>query len=1536
MHEMIRIGPSAVLAALLLILLCLGPVSGTETGDASIMVDALSSQQVQFIKNVGQSPDIIKYQAKSQGYSFDFTESGMLVSGLVVKDDDGNESAIRPLIVTVQGAQNGSAIEPLDQLPGYANFLIGQNESDYQRYVPWYGAIQYTEILPGINLTYTGAEGKLKREYLVQPGADPASIKLLYDGAENITLTDEGDLIVSTPFGDLHEAAPVTYQETDGARIEVNSAYTLLDDGHVGFVIGEYNKDNPLIIDPYLEYSTYLGGNLEDYGWDITMDTDGNAYVTGVTSSCDFPVVSPVNVNAPIRYNGTYCHNSRDAFVTKITQASGGNATIAFSTFLGGTSADFGQGIAVDSLKNIYITGYTYSDDFPVMLPIQNGGRLHGLSDAFVTKIRADGANFWYSSYLGGNFDDKAFDIAVDSLNAAYITGSTVGNSEYKRPEENFPTTSGAYQEKPNTNAVMGDAFASKISPTGNSLEYSTYLSGDNQDVGKGIAVDGQGRAYIVGTTSSGNLIPANVPGKDKILKGSQDAFLFKMNFAAGTPPEYATYLGGSTGYDYGEAVAVDTAFSAYVTGATASTDFPVTLYAKQKTKGWKYDFFDKDAFVTKFNADGSDHLYSTYLGGSSEDWGYGIDVDNQGRAYVTGYTKSESFPKLDSIKTITANGDQDGFLTCVNADGSNWVYSTVFGGYKAETSRSVVVSPDGNTTLLAGWTSSPSIMNLISGEDCDNDCFPVLRWIDQTTYPIGQNRYIGGNFSGGDTNTYDAFVMKFGRSNLQPSLSVNETCGEVPLTVKFSDNSGSSANIVQRIWAFGDGNYTSTGSAAQDVDYTYNRFGTYQATLTLISYTGSAVSSPVSVTACNPYISANYSMTGFNISHDPIYVPWKTGITFTGTANFTPMMWDWSFDDSTANVTGQTQTRQFPIQRNYNVTMTARAGCCGNISVRKIVTAVAPPYAEFSNISNRLNICPGDTVQFEDMSWVDSLHGVPTSWQWDFGDGKTSTLQNPVNKYEHSGTYVVSLTVANAAGTSQPRVKSGYVIVKGEVDAGFEADTKTGLSPLLVNFTDKSTGYPQEWEWDFGDGTAKQKKYVPNATHTYQNPGRYYVNLSTWGYCGDFDAANLTEYITVNGNITPVINFSYSQGGTYLNQKINGTSPLSVYFRGNTSTGFLIDEFWWNFGDGNSTPHQMREPGWPADNTWVNTSHQYSTIGDFTPVLQVINNTWSGSETSGYQYENYVGVYSPLIANFQVSPSSGVVGQPFQFSDTSLGNPLTWNYTFGDGNTSNEQNPVHTYSTNGLKHIWLNVTNKYGQQNFTNVRTLSIGQSSNQGTVRFIPSDISLVTGMGSARKVQVQMDPADYGISSFTIKYDLDNTTTSNFYAVAERPSWIDADKWNSYIEPAGRAQYLTVSGWSTTGMPPGSRNVSLGNITLIGTSTGNNIIRLNSSSVAQYGASFMSLNHIPAGIHVYQVPPLPGYTSPPQDLKPDGLRDGLLDDFDGNGAVNSADVRVFFLAYSTGALSSYPIPPFDYNHNGVIDAHDITTFFNAYSTW
>jgi PKD repeat protein len=1532
----------------------------------NITIDALSSQPVQFIKNIGQSPDIIQYQAKTQDFSFDFTGTGIVILGIPEGDTGMNQSVITPLVVTLEGARDTAGIEPIDPLPGYANFLKGQNESAYQRYVPWYGAIRYPEILPGINLTYSGRNGILKREYLVRPGADPSSIRLKYEGAENITLTGEGSIVVRTPFGNLTEAAPFSYQESNGTRINVDSRYVLLDNGQVGFIMGEYNPDVPLVIDPYLEYSTYLGGSLEDFGMDIAMDTTGNAYVTGYTASCDFPVLNPINVTSPVIFNGSYCHNSIDVFVTKLTQPAGGNATIVFSTFIGGISADFGRGIAVDSLNDIYITGDTFSSDYPVMLPIQNGGRIHGLNDAFVTKIRSDGANFWYSSYLGGNFADQANDIALDSLKSAYITGSTVGNSQYKKTEENFPTTSGAYQEVPNTNAVMGDAFASKISPTGNSLDYSTYISGDNQDVGNGIAVDGQKMAYIIGTTSSSNLLPSGVSGYQKTLKGSQDAFLFKMNFAAGVPPQYATYLGGTTGYDYGEAVAVDTANCAYATGATASTDFPVTLYAKQKTKGWKYDYFEKDAYITKFSADGSNLEYSTYLGGSSNEWAYGIAVDTSHRAYVTGYTKSESFPKYDSIKSVTVSGDQDGFLTCVNADGSDWVYSTVFGGTRDEVSHGVAVSNDGNKTLLTGWTSSPSIMNLVSGDSCYNDCFPVIWWINQTTVStdsilrsensmestydgsrliatnsVAENSvgamYVGGNFSGGDVNTFDAFVMSFGRSSLLPSFSPNLTCGATPLTVAFTDTSGTSANIVQRIWNFGDGNVTSFGSAPQNVDHTYTSSGTYQVTLTVISYSGSAISDPVTINACKADISADYSMPGYNTSVSPVDVPWHTSITFIGSANFTPAMWDWSFDDSTANATGQIVTHQFSTQRIYNVTMTARGGCCGNYTVVKRVRSVAPPRAEFGNLTPRLYICPGDSVTFQDQSWVSSEYGPPTSWIWDFGDGSaTGTTQNPSHVYSHAGTYKVSLTVSNSAGTSQPAVKQGYVIVVGEVDAGFDADVKTGLAPLQVNFTDKSTGYPMNWEWDFGDGSAHV--YTQNATHTYTQIGRYYVNLSAWSRCGDFDAANLSEYITVNGNISPIILFR-TTGSTFTSNKVNGTNPLTVYFSGNTTSGSLIDEFWWNFGDGTSTPHQFRNPStWPADdNTWVNTSHQYTAVGDYTPVLNVINNTWAGTSTTGHQYDNYVGVYSPLIANFSVSQYTGVVGQQFQFTDLSLGSPSTWNYTFGDGNTSTEQNPTHAYAANGPYHVWLNVTNPYGAQNFSDVRTITINPSSTTGRVVFIPQDIPIVSGSGSARKIQLQLDRADYGLSSFTMKFDLDNTTSSNFYAVAERPWWIDSDKWAYNPQPVGRAQYMTLSGWNNTGgIPAGSVNVQLGNITLIGSSAGNNILRLNGTSIAQYGSSFMTLTHIPAGIHVYEIGALLGNPNPPGDLKPDGLHDGLLDDFDGNGVVNSNDVTTFFQAWSTGALSSVPVAPFDYNHNGSIDTDDIVKFFNEYTHW
>ncbi|MBP9008611.1 MAG: SBBP repeat-containing protein, partial [Methanospirillum sp.] len=486
-----------VLAALLCILLCCIVMADNQ----EINYTDISAHPVQFIENVGQAHEDILYQVKSSEFSFDFTKDALLVSGPSGDCEECGENVTTPVIVTVADAEENVTVEAFDKLDGYANFLIGKNESDWQQYVPWYGGIRYREILPGIDLSYSGKQGVLKREFTVREGADPNAIRLIYGGNEGLSLTEDGSLQVVTSFGNLTERAPYSYQVIDGNTIEVESSYQIFENGEVGYTIGEYDPVYPLIIDPYLEYSTLLGGNLEDYGMDIARDSSGDVYVTGYTSSCNFPLRDPTVINtAYLKFNGSYCHNSRDAFITKIgINQTTGNASITFSTYLGGDKADFGRGIAVDSLKNIYVTGDTFSEDFPIMLPFAYGDRLHGSNDAFVIKLDPTGAIIRWSDYLGGNFADQANDIALDSLNAVYLTGQTVGNSPYKKLEQVFPTTPNAYQTAPNPDAVMGDAFAVKISPTGQVLEYSTYISGSGQDYGNGIAVDGQGMAYITG-----------------------------------------------------------------------------------------------------------------------------------------------------------------------------------------------------------------------------------------------------------------------------------------------------------------------------------------------------------------------------------------------------------------------------------------------------------------------------------------------------------------------------------------------------------------------------------------------------------------------------------------------------------------------------------------------------------------------------------------------------------------------------------------------------------------------------------------------------------------------------------------------------------------------------------------------------------------------------------------------------------------------------------------------------------------------------
>lgn len=1527
---------SAVLTALLCMTICCCLVVAE---DDSIISQEISSAEIQFIENAGQAHEDILYQVKSAKFSFDFTRDSLIVSGPVEDCEECGEAGISPLIVTLEGVNDDATIEALEQLPGYANFLFGSNESDWQQYVPWFGGVRYNDVLPGISLTYTGKDGVLKREFEVSPGSEPGSIKLVYEGADGISIEEDGSLLVKTSFGNLFELAPYSFQDIDGERITVESAYILNEDGSVGYTIGEYDPAYTLIIDPYLEYSTLLGGSLEDYGMDIARDSSGNVYVTGFTSSCNFPLINPILPTPPANFNGTYCHNSRDVFVTKIGVNQTGNATILFSTYLGGNHADFGRGIAVDSLNNMYICGDTFSEDFPRVYPFAYGERLHGSNDAFVLKLHSSGGIILWSSLLGGNFADQANAIALDSLNAVYIAGQTVGNSPYKKLEEVFPTTPNAYQTSPNPNAVMGDGFAAKVSPDGKRLEYSTYIGGAGQDYATGIAVDGQGMAYVTGTTTSTNLLPAGVPGYQKTLKGGQDAFLFKMNFQAGVPPLYATYLGGSSGYDYGEAVAVDSAGSAYVTGATASLNFPVTNMAMQTVKGWQYDAFEKDAFVTKFSSDGTSLIYSTYLGGTMDDWGYGIAVDDTGRAFVTGYSRSSQIPRSGLVSSIKpASGGQDGFLTLISSDGRRAEFSTLFGGYRDDVSRAVAIAPDGNSSFVTGYTSSPTLMNLVTGQNCGDMCFPVYKWINQNVY--GPRTYVGGNFTGDFRGSFDAFVMKFGQPTLTPSFTADPVCGYPDsngnLTVGFTDTTTGTGNILNRLWNFGDGTPIRDSGTSTVISHNYTDPGTYLATLTIQTYTDTMVSNPRPITYCHGQMSANYTVAGYNNTADPIDVPINTPITFNGWAkNFTPTAYEWYFADGTANQTGQSTIHTFSQQGTYRVNMTAVSDTCcfasGNLVGSRLVRVVAPPYAEFTGLP--LSGCVPHTVTFTDTSPTTATHGPPTAWQWNFGDNTNIvTVQNPTHTYLHAGTYTVSLTASNIAG-SDKFTRTGYIIVNDNGTAGFVGTPRADTAPFEVQFTDKSTGSPVNWRWDFGDGSSVFEGANPdiykNPKHTYQTSGTYSVSLTVDSSCGGTASANYTNYITANPNMTPRLLFGNNTFATMSGNPVNGTSVLNVTFLANSSDGSLIDQAVWNFGDGNTTT-QTRGWGWPLDNLWFNLSHKYYTIGDYTPVI-TISNTSDGSGTSGGLYTDWIGVYSPLVVNITAIPETGVAGQPILLVDNSEGDPVDWRWSFGDGtpSVSGVSSTTHSYASSGVKTVTLEVWNRYGKTAYGE-RYVTIGTPSGTGVVNFVPQNITMLTGNTNYRVINLLLDRADYGLSSFTVKVDLNSTARARIRNWAVQPAWVD--QFTYAVSPTFDS--ITLSGIKTSGLiPPGSRNVSLGNISLLGVTQGDANITLNATSTAQYGASFMSLTGVPGDIHVYSIGPLPGYTNPPGDLWPAGIHDGLIDDFDGNGAVNTADVTAFFNAKAGGALVGLPVAPFDYNQNGRIDDHDIIVFFNRY---
>jgi hypothetical protein len=677
----------------LALLSTLAPASPTVAPDKKVQVQAnYGKLPLSFEANQGQTDAQVKFLARGQGYTLFLTPTETVLSlnkpqvkaktrtSSLTKSMPPSEMTSSVLRMQLVGANSAAKMVGREPLPGKINYLIGKEPSQWHTQVPTYGKVAYKSVYPGIDLVYYGNQGQLEYDFVVAPGADPHNIKLAFKGSSHIEVSPAGELVLHTANGDIRMHKPVIYQEIDGARKSIIGGYVLKDGQTVSFQVATYDATRPLIIDPVLVYSTYLGGSSGDGGASIAVDQLGRTYVTGSTRSSGFPLK-----NVPQPTHG----GDSDAFVAQLT--ADGRA-LRYATYLGGSRFDGGEGIAVDLRGQAYVTGSTGSPDFPTKNALQPVlGRLDG--DAFVAKLSADGSALRYATYLGGTRFDRGSGIAVDLRGQAYVVGTT--------ESLDFPTIN-ALQA---TLRGHSDVFVAQLKADGSALRYSTYLGGSGYlDQGRGIAVDLRGQAYVTGNTQSPDFPTKNAvqPSFGGERGSDVDAFAAKLS-ADGKALRYSTFLGGNKS-DFGSGIAVDLRGQAYVVGGTQSPDFPTKNALQPALSG------PGDAFVVQFSADGSALRYSTYLGGSGGDEGSGIAVNLRGQAYVTGGTNSADFPIVNALQLVLgdSSGDfGDAFAVQFATDGMTLRYSTYLGGSSGDGGNGIAVDPRGQVYVVGSTNSS-------------------------------------------------------------------------------------------------------------------------------------------------------------------------------------------------------------------------------------------------------------------------------------------------------------------------------------------------------------------------------------------------------------------------------------------------------------------------------------------------------------------------------------------------------------------------------------------------------------------------------------------------------------------------------------------------------------------------------------------------------------------------------------------------------------------------------------------------------------
>jgi hypothetical protein len=672
------------------------------------IVDALGRQNpdfgntpLYFIPNKGQVHQKAKFYAKTSRYTLWMTKKGLIFDSTRKIGEQGKIGRDVSRFVFLDANQNPEMV-PLDITLHIVNYIKGSDPSKWHTDLQTSKAVMYKNIYKNIDLKVYGIEKQIEYDWIVKPGGDPENIRFAYNNIKGTRIDEKGNLRIQTEFGELSHKCPISYQVMKGEKVAVAVDFRKINGNTYGFRVDDYDKNHELVIDPVvLAYSTYLGGGGDEHAFGLAVDSSGRAYVTGDTASTDFPTddayqntsgggnidvfVTKFSASGTSLVYSTYLGGSgsdageaiqvdgsgkayvtgfagstdfptqgayqnahgggdKDVFVT-VLSASG--SSLSYSTYLGGSGDEEGFALALDSSKNIYITGRTASTDFPMQNAYDDTftPSVANEYDAFVTKIDSSGSSLSYSTYLGGSKKETGYGIAVNGSNA-FVAGRTTST--------NFPLLN-EYQSAHGGGDY--DAFITKFSSAGNNLIYSTYLGGSDTDSAYGITVDSSGSAYVAGDTRSTDL-PTQNAYQDTHGGGDKDAFAAKLS-SAGTSLEYSTYLGGieTEGATH---VAVDSSGNAYITGATRSSNFPIKRGYQDTFSG------DFDAFISMLSADGSKLSFSTFLGGGDFDSSRGIVVDDSGNIYVAGYTRSSDFPNEDAYQD-TLNGSLDAFVSKIS-----------------------------------------------------------------------------------------------------------------------------------------------------------------------------------------------------------------------------------------------------------------------------------------------------------------------------------------------------------------------------------------------------------------------------------------------------------------------------------------------------------------------------------------------------------------------------------------------------------------------------------------------------------------------------------------------------------------------------------------------------------------------------------------------------------------------------------------------------------------------------------------------------